>query len=526
MHKTLSLKFFISGLLALVLSASGCTFENTRTLSDADAAYITPFEEVQLVGAHDNPWGETHHPVVGATPIDVDGNGALEIFLGGGEGHADMLFFYENGKLVNNIDGRGLSDTHATYGANSIDLDNDGDTDLIVARSNGVFWYENRDGNFTAHAIKVTLPENSAALNVAVGDIDGDGDGDLYISAFVDLATFRSATFNDPIHAKTNILLENLGDNNFADITEEAGVASLQNTFLSAFMDLDGDKKQDLVVAQNTGQVEIFRNDGDNVFSPRPLSTGWGFWMGLAAGDIDKDGDQDLFFTNSGNSIPATLLETIGDGLDSQPRNYGWILLRNDGDFNFMETTADYQLNDYGFAWGAAFEDLTLDGNLELLVAQNYIKWPFHHWSKLSGKTFVLKNGAFYHARQLGLENPHFAQSPLITDINGDGRPDVFWVNMQGKGRAFINRSPNNYMTLLFPDTVESISARAYITTRDGKSYVREIHNNTGLSTDQWTGLAFGIGAQTAIEQAVIEWADGRRQVIDNPPMNTIINLE
>ena len=60
--------------------------------------------------------------------------------------------------------------------------------------------------------------------------------------------------------------------------------------------------------------------------------------------------------------------------------------------------TAEYQLDDYGFAWGAIFEDLTLNGELELLVAQNYIKWPFHQWAKLSGKSFVLSESAYYHA--------------------------------------------------------------------------------------------------------------------------------
>ena len=42
-----------------------------------------------------------------------------------------------------------------------------------------------------------------------------------------------------------------------------------------------------------------------------------------------------------------------GDGTDEQPRNYGWILLRNDGNFQLRDVTAEYQLDDYGFAWGA-----------------------------------------------------------------------------------------------------------------------------------------------------------------------------
>ena len=253
------------------------------------------------------------------------------------------------------------------------DLDNDGDTDLLLARNDGVYLYLNNNGVFAKKKIELSAPSNSTPLNVAVGDIDKDGDGDLYVSFFVDFKNFKSATYNVPEHAKTNLLLLNNGNLTFSDITESSNTASLQNTFLSSFIDLDGDSWLDLIVAQNTGQVEIFRNLKNNTFESVGVKTGWGFWMGLTAGDIDKDGDQDLFFSNVGNSIPKFLLE-LGDARDDQPRNYGWILLRNDGDFKLENITNEYELDDYGFAWGVAFEDLRLDGELELLVAQNYIK--------------------------------------------------------------------------------------------------------------------------------------------------------
>ena len=82
------------------------------------------------------------------------------------------------------------------------------------------------------------------------------------------------------------------------------------------------------------------------------VKTGWGFWMGMATGDIDQDGDQDLFFTNSGSTVPASLLEWVGDGTDEQPRNYGWILLRNDGNFQLRDVTAEYQLDDTALRGG------------------------------------------------------------------------------------------------------------------------------------------------------------------------------
>ena len=512
--------------LILIFSVAvftSCSFEDVRYLSKTRD--LIPFEEVAIYGASDNIWNKKVHPFIGATPIDIDNNGTMEIFVGGGDGDADMLFTWKDGALHNIIDGTSLSDNEATHGANSLDFDNDGDTDLILTRNSGIFIFLNDKGVFKKRQIPLTLPANSTPFNVAVGDIDRDGDGDLYVSVFVDLENFLSATFNDPNHSKANILLRNDGDLKFTDITASSNTASLQNTFLSSFLDLDGDGWQDLIVAQNTGQVEIFRNLRNNTFSSIKLDTGWGFWMGLAIGDIDKDGDQDLFFTNSGNSIPPFLLEWIGDGTDEQPRNYAWILLRNDGDFRLSNVTDEYQLNDYGFAWGAVFEDLTLNGELELLVAQNYIKWTPHHLSKLSGKSFVLDKSAFYHTPKLGLENPAFAQSPLITDINNDGKLDVFWLNMQGAHRAFINRSENNFITLKFPDTLASIGVKAVVINGKTSSYTRQIHNNTGFSIDNATLLSFGLGNQKSVEKVVIKWSNGRQKVIKNPPINQVIKL-
>lgn len=508
-----------------VFFINSCSFEKVRKLTVNKN--IAPFQEI-FIESGSNEWSKKFHPVVGATPIDIDGDGKMEIFVGGGAGHDDQLFFYKNNKFVNMIAGTGISEKIATHGAISIDIDNDDDTDLILTRNNGIFIYINESGKFTKIPITTNFPKNSTPLNVTVGDIDRDGDGDLYISNFVDFANFRSATFNDPTHAKINILLLNNGDLTFTDITTSSQTASLQNTFLASFVDLNNDGWQDLIVAQNTGQVEIFENLKNNTFAVQTLKTGWGFWMGLAVGDIDKDGDQDLFFTNSGNSVPEFLLEFAGDAKDNQPRNYGWILLRNDGDFNFTDVTTNYKLDDYGFAWGAVFEDLTLNGQFELLVAQNYIKWPIHKYTKLSSKSFVYDKTAFYYANELGLDNYDFAQSPLIVDFNVDGKPDVFWINMDGSdkvARAFLNQSKNNFITIIFKDNANSLGTKVFIETADGRSYTREVYNNIGLSTDQSQALTFGIGKQTKILKVVIQYADGEQRIIENPAINQIMYL-
>jgi enediyne biosynthesis protein E4 len=485
---------------------------------------LSRFEEIPV--AHKHVWSESTHPFTGAAVIDVDGDGKMEIFVGGGQGQADALLSYRAGQLINMIEGIGLSRPSATYGAVSIDMDNDGDVDLIVARNDGVYLYLNEKGRFSERKIPLTLLENSVPLNVAVSDIDRDGDGDLYISVFVDFPSFRSGVFNDPAHAKANVLLLNNGDLTFTDITKASGTAGKQNTFVSVFVDLDADGWQDLVLAQNTGEVEIFRNNRDRTFTAMALSSGYGFWMGLAVGDIDDDGDQDLFFSNVGSSIPAFL--TKGDIRKDQRHNLEWLLLRNDGDFRFADVTANYGITGEGFAWGAVFEDLNLDGRLDLLVAQNYIKWPVHKWLKLPGRSYLqtASGGRFQHAEALGLENRFYGQSPLIVDLDNDGRPDVMWVNMNGPVRAFLNRSRHHYLSISVPDRVVMLGARVRIETSRGSSHTKEIVTSTGLMTDQSPDLVFGLGDGDEVKRVVITYADGANKIIESPPRGTRISLQ
>lgn len=512
-HKTVSL--ILCGLLL-----SGCT-ARSGILSPP-----TPFTPVPADFTH--AWKKGSHPFTGAAVIDIDGDGKFEIFAGGGDGQRDVLLSYRNGRLENIEAGTGLSNDHTTYGSTAIDLDDDGDTDLLVARENGVYLYLNNRGRFLERQIPVDLPINSVPFSIAVADIDHDGDGDLYVSVFVNAKTFRSATFNDPTHAKPNRLLLNNGDLTFTDITESSGTASKQNTFLSVFVDLDADGWQDLVVSQNTGAVEIFRNMKDRTFQSIPVSSPFGFWMGVAVGDIDQDGDQDLFFTNVGTSIPLFL--TKGDLRNDQRHTHDWMLLRNDGNFRFTDVTDAYGLSDEGFAWGAVFEDLNLDGQLDLLVAQNYIKWPIHKVLKLSGRTYLQwaqdTQPRFHHAPALGLENSYFGQSPLIVDLDGDGRQDIMWLNIDGPVRAFLNTSPGNYITFAVPDTVAAIGTRISLETDRGTSYTRAVIGSVGTMTDQTPELSFGLGELDQVRRVVIQHPNGQTEVISAPRINqkTVLN--
>ncbi|MCI0632946.1 MAG: CRTAC1 family protein, partial [Actinobacteria bacterium] len=416
----------------------------------------------------------------------------------------------------------GLSSLVATYGSNALDLDGDGDVDLLVCRNDGVTLYANEGGAFRAERLPIAFAPDSVPLAVSAGDIDRDGDADLYVSVFVDFPHFVPATFNVADHAKPNHLLRNDGGLSFTDVTD-AVTASKQNTFTSLFVDLDGDGFQDLVVAQNTGEVEILRNLRDGSFERVAVSSGYGFWMGVATGDYDSDGDPDLAFTNVGESFPAFLVN--GDRRADQRRANGWLLLRNEGGFRFHDATREAGLGGLGFAWGIVFEDVNFDGHLDLLASQNYVKWPVHRVFKFPGKVLLGAgdSGGFFEARVA--ENRAFSNSPVIADLDGDARPDLFWLNNDGPSRAFLNRTEANFVAVALPDDSRSLGARVRVEGGPAR-YVREVASSSGLGADQSPDLVFGLGPAGRADRVVITWPDGRTSAVEDPPVNQIVRVE
>jgi hypothetical protein len=247
--------------------------------------------------------------------------------------------------------------------------------------------------------------------------------------------------------------------------------------------------------------------------------------MGLALADTDNDGDTDIFSTNVGNTIPKTFLR--GDLKEGEIINPKWIMLRNDDDFNFTDITDGSKLDNYGFAWGAVFEDFNLDGILDLSVMQNYIKFPLHNFKKLGGELLLgTKSGTFESVtEESGVQNFNYGMTPLVSDFNKDGYLDLVNLNLDGKAKAFINNGgENKSLSIEIPTSVKYIDAKITTTLDNGEIIYRQYIPSQGLASSQSNKIIVPFKKDNKISKIVIKLSNGEVKTFDK--INTSENIK
>lgn len=470
-----------------------------------DGLNIPVYAEQVIEFKHDHQEAKSL-PFMASAVIDIDNDGVEELFLGGAYNQPDGMFRFSGNQFVDVSSATGLKkdSNDATMGSVVMDVDNNGYSDLIVARESGIWLHKNNGGQFSSEKLDAPLDDETTPLSIAIADINRDGHFDMYVSGYIRLDLVEGQNiFNKEGYGGTSALLLNNGDNSFSDITESAGLYFKHNTFLGVFVDLDGDRLEDLVVAHDTGQVRSWKNMGDSKFEnmPNPNSDQSSYPMGIAVSDYNNDGRVDLFFSNVGSTAPDMLVK--GDLRDDQVLNKKWMLFENQGDFKFADVAHERKLADYEFSWGAVFEDFNLDGLDDLVVSENYIGCPPHRlpFLRLPGR-FMLQNqqGEFAEVGAIaGIDNKYYSISPITADFNQDGAPDLVHINLKDKPRAFLSQAPsNNYLKVKLPDNVSSIGAMVTVTRDDGSKLYKPFISGEGMSSDQSHVLIFGLGQGSA----------------------------
>lgn len=253
---------------------------------------------------------------------------------------------------------------------------------------------------------------------IAVADVDGDGLYDIY---FVN-------------QAGENQLWKNLGNGKFKNITKEAGVA-LPGRFSvgAAFADIDNDGAEDLFVTTVRGGNVLFKNDGHGHFTDISKAAGVDLVSdssGAMFFDFDNDGLIDLLVCNVGRySSDQKAADGHYAGLPDafyghlHPDRYDYpVLYQNLGHDKFKDVTAEMNLHPKGWCGDGSFADLNGDGYPDVYILN--MQGHGHYYENQRGRGFVDKTQQYFP------KTPWGSMGIKFFDYDNDGRPDLLITDM------------------------------------------------------------------------------------------------
>ncbi len=294
-----------------------------------------------------------------------------------------------------------------------------------------------------------------------------------------------------------------------------------------AIADIDGDQLLDIYFTTQLGVNQLWRNRGGAKFENITARAGLGLpnqiAVAAAFADTDNDGDPDLFVTTvkRGNHF----FENLGNG-------------------RFLDRTKDAGLSYRGHSSGAAFFDYDNDGKLDLFLTnvgeyttEKRGRGGFFqaHPDAFSGHLFPersessilyrnLGNNRFQDVSEaLGIKDRSWSGDCTITDLNQDGYPDLYLVNMQGDDHYYENQKGKRFIektSQYFPKTPwGAMGAKFFDYDRNGHLdlYLTDMHSDMtqGQTVE---ALKFGIQKEKTKSEAYcsIQWTDAYLQGASN----------
>ncbi len=469
----------------------------------------------------------------GAVAEDFNGDGSIDLYVHQGGEYANLLYINNgDGTFTDEAQARGVDLTIDGMGACAADYDNDGDVDIFVTTLNGPHYLLTNDGtgNFAIDSRAITgLRVN--ATSPSWGDIDNDGlldlsiglwqrgvwgnlflfhnrgeDGfasydfhetrhlDMYVFAarFADLNNDRLSDLPVTCDFGNSELYINLGNETLRRVTDIHGTSTEENGMGSAVGDYDNDGDLDWFVTSIWDETEdnksgnynwgfsgnrLYSNNGDGTFVDVTDRAGvrdgnWGW--GASFGDLDNDGDLDLYHVNGWrvkirfgapledayrfHQKPARLYENLGDGV-------------------FTDVAEASNADDRGQGRGSILFDYDNDGDLDIFNVNSFDVDP-------SGS------------------DPEELTPGIPVLLRNDSTTSNHWLKVTLDGVPPFHR--------------DGIGSRVYVTT-GWKTQMRELNASSNYLAQGPGRIAhFGLGTYETANEVRAEWSNGDACILED----------
>jgi hypothetical protein len=375
--------------------------------------------------------------IVGRQPspaiVDLDNDGDYDLVVGDRYG---ALRYFQNVGTKENAVYDELTESENPFSNLSIgayylspafiDFDKDGDQDMFIGTYDTIQYWVNT-GSATAPSFTLaetnplsTTPSSIGPISLAFADMDNDGDSDVLIGG------------NYSPHYQSIFYYENLGDGTFS--SSFIGVNPNSTNAAAAVADIDKDGDLEIVTGAQYGDLRVFTWNGegyteltgtDNPFYQK----GVGYFTSPTFGDMDNDGDMDLIvgYGNYGNT--------------------GLTYFQNQGNGTFTEikdTTNPFGGIDVGRQAIPTLIDFDKDGDLDALIGNKYGSEITYY--RNDNGTYSLITGNEDPFKDLGLTG-YF--TPNLIDLDNDGDLDI--VSGDYSGRIYYFQNTGEGYNTIYP---------------------------------------------------------------------------
>jgi hypothetical protein len=510
---------------------------------------------------HRSPFTEERHLHLtmgsGVAWLNFDRDGWPDLYLAQGRGWAgadrepndgrpiDRLFRNAGGRFHDVTQFVGIDEAEYTMGLAVGDYDNDGFPDLYISNFGpNRLLHNNGDGTFSDVSAMTGTGHSGYGASCTWTDVDGDGCLDLYVTNYVRIDrrnyTVCSQEYRGrKVHVlcpprkyefEADVLYRNEGDGRFTDVSLAAGIAAVepQPGLGVVTGDLDDDGDLDLYVANDTTPNQLWANDGQGHFTDVGPLSGTALdrngeaqaGMGVAAGDVDADGRLDLFVTNYYGESNT--------------------LYRNEGAGLFLDVTDELGLGAPSrtrLGFGTLLADFDHDTQLDVFIANGHLSdrlpdigqnVPFRQCAQLichAGSRFIDASdqaGPYFQRELLG-------RGCAAADYDRDGRLDVAVQHLNDPPALLRNTTQTRGAALQLRligvhGSRDAVGAQVDVEYPGGALRRHRGGSASYLSCGEGR-LVIGIGEHPVATRVRVQWLGGAAETWHDVPAGRVVRL-
>lgn len=489
---------------------------------------------------------------------DFDGDGKIDLVVVDGStlervekgepGFAPRLFLGKgDGSFVTAGPEWAMAGGRWGMGGAAGDLDGDGWLDLVITEwgRNRVF-HNDRGKGFHEITAKAGLGGEHWSTSAALFDYDGDGKLDLVVVNYLDFDPKKIARPGqggcswkghdvmcgpEGLVPEHDQLFRGNGDGTFKEITIEAGFRPPEPAFGLGVLtlDYDDDGDTDLYVTNDSTPNHLWENRGDGTFVEVGYRRGVACdangkeqaSMGIASGDWNADGRDDLFVTNFSGESNAFYVSAKGLGFRERSSATG---------------LAGPSIPLLG--WGTGMADFDLDGDLDLYVQNGHV----YPQADLPGtdtryaqpdQIFRNDGNGHFAVEALSTSPPAVARASAMADLDDDGDLDVVGLLVEGQVRVLLNGAEHggaghHWLRVRLRASggnTQGIGARVIAEWKGGRRRT-EVRTAGGFQAAVPAEVCFGLGTADRLQRLIVRWPGGHDQVLEDVSVDRTLVVE